>query len=150
MRILVEKEVYGERMIKMKKIYLINFSLMEKIADKKNGITTEDATAFILSVEAFFILLVGEFILMRVFPFKISNYIMFGAMALIWYYSHYVLRKKIKDAIVNSDIREGYRKLDKSEKKKYLLLSILIFFGLFLFFFAASVWAIGGYDKRWL
>lgn len=122
---------------------------MEKIADKKNGITTEDAAAFIISVEAFFILLVAEFILMRVFPFKISNYIMFGTMALIWYYSHYVLRKRIKDAIFDSDIREMYRKLDKSEKRKYLLLSILIFFGVFLFFFAASVWAIGGYDKRW-
>jgi hypothetical protein len=41
-------------MVIMKKIYLINFSLMEIIADKKNGVRTEDATAYLIGVEVFF------------------------------------------------------------------------------------------------
>ncbi len=149
MRPLVEMEVYGEKMNEMKKIYLINFSLMERIADKKNGITTEDATAYIVSVEIFFIVLIAEFILMRVLPFKISNYIMFGGMAIIWYYTHYVLRKSLKSKIADIEIRNMYRQLGKSKQQSYLLLSILLFFVVFFIFFAASVWAIGGYDKRW-
>lgn len=122
---------------------------MEKIADKKNGITTEDATAYITGVELFFICLIAEFFIIRVLPFKVSNVIMFGMMAGIWYYTHYVLRKTLKKVITNSGIRKMYKELDKSKQKSYLLLSILIFFLVFFIFFAASVWAIGGYDKRW-
>jgi hypothetical protein len=146
---LVEMEVYGEKTIEMKKIYLINFSLMEKMADKKNGVTTEDATAFIVSIEIFFVSLIAEFILIRVFPFRIANYIMFGAMAIIWYFTHYVLRKKLRRTIEDIRIRDTYRKLGKVKKTNYLLLSISIFFIVFFIFFAACVWAIGGYDKRW-
>lgn len=136
-------------MVIMKKIYLINFSLMEKIADKKNGITTEDATAYITGVELFFIFLIGEFFIMRILPFKVSNVIMFGTMAVIWYYTHYVLRKSLKKTITDVGIRKMYKELDKSKQKGYLLLSILIFFAVFFIFFAASVWTIGGYDRRW-
>lgn len=133
----------------MKKIFLINYSLMEKIADKKNGITTEDATAYITGVELFFICLMAEFFIMRMLPFKVSNVIMFGMMAGIWYYTHYVLRKTLKKAITDTGIRKMYKELDKSKQKSYLLLSILIFFLVFFIFFAGGVWAIGGYDKRW-
>lgn len=133
----------------MKKIYLINFSLMEKIADKKNGITTEDAAAYLTGVEIFFISLIGEFFIMMILPFKISNAIMFGVMAVIWYYTHYILRKSLRKIITDLGIRKIYKDLDRSKQKSYLLLSILIFFIVFFVFFAASVWTIGGYDKRW-
>lgn len=43
---------------------------MEKIADKKNGITAEDAAAFLTGVEMFFISLIGEFFIMWVLPYK--------------------------------------------------------------------------------
>lgn len=146
---LVEREVYGEKMIEMKKIYVINFSLMERIADKRNGVTTEDATAFILSVEIFFVALIAEFILIRILPFRVPNYMMFGVMAIIWYYTHYVLRKTLRRTIEDLGIREIYRQLGKATQKNYLLLSIAIFFIVFFIFFATSVWAIGGYDTRW-
>lgn len=121
-------------MVIMKRIYLINFSLMEKIADKKNGITTEDATAYVTGVELFFIYLIAEFFIIRVLPFKVSNVIMFGTMGVIWYYTHYVLRKSLKKLITDAGIRKMYKELDKSKQKNYLLLSILIFL-LFLLFF---------------
>lgn len=133
----------------MKKIYLINFSLMEKIADKKNGITTEDATAYVTGVEIFFVCLIAEFFIMRILPFRISNVIMFSVIAIIWYYTHYILRKSLKKTITDAGIRKDYKDLDRSKQKSYLLFSILIFFLIFFVFFAASVWAIGGYDKRW-
>jgi succinate dehydrogenase hydrophobic anchor subunit len=136
-------------MIEMKKIYLINFSLMERIADKKNGITTEDATAYITGVELFFVFLVIEFLIMSLLPFQVSNYLMFGVMALIWYYTHYVLRKSIGTKLHQMGLRKLYKDLSKSKQTTYLVLSILVFFIVFLFFFAASVWTIGGYDKRW-
>lgn len=136
-------------MVIMKKIYLINFSLMEKIADKKNGITTEDATAFISGVELFFIFLIGEFFIMRILPFQVSNVIMFSTMAVIWFYTHYVLRNSLKKTITDVGIRKMYKELDKSKQRGYLLLSILIFFAVIFIFFVASVWTIGGYDKRW-
>jgi succinate dehydrogenase hydrophobic anchor subunit len=122
---------------------------MEKIADKKNGITTEDAAAYLTGVEIFFIALIGEFFIMKVLPFKISNVIMFGAMAVIWYYTHYILRKSLRKIITDLGIRRMYKDLNRSRQKSYLLLSILIFFIVFFIFFAASVWTIGGYDKRW-
>jgi len=122
---------------------------MEKIADKKNGITTEDAAAFLTGVEIFFISLIGEFFIMWVFPFKISNVMMFGTIAVIWYYTHYVMRNSLKKKIIEAGIREDYKELEKSNQKHYLLLSIVIFFLVFFVFFAASVWMIGGYDKRW-
>lgn len=122
---------------------------MEKIANKKNGITTEDATAFFTGVEIFFICLIAEFFIIRILPFRVSNVIMFGAMAVIWYYTHYILRKSLKKTIIDAEIRKEYKGLNRSKQKSYLVLSILIFFLVFLVFFAASVWAIGGYDKRW-
>lgn len=132
----------------MKKIYLINFSLMERIADKKNG-TVEDATAFITGVERFFILLIIEFAVIRILPFRVNNYIMFGAIGIIWYYTHYVLRKSLGKKISALGIRKMYKDLDESKQKWFLILSILLFFATFFIFFAASVWMIGGYDKRW-
>lgn len=122
---------------------------MEKLADKKNGITTEDATAFITCVEIFFISLIIEFFIMKILPFKISNVVMFAIMGIIWYYTHYVLRKSLKGTITGIGIRAKYKELDKAKRKSYLVVSILIFFAVFFVFFAASVWAIGGYDKRW-
>lgn len=149
MLLLEEMEVYGEKMISMKKILLINYSLMEKIADKKNGITTEDATAYITGVELFFILLIFEFFIISVLPFEVSNYLMFGAMAIIWFYTHYILRKSLKIKISNIGIKMEYKQLTNQRQWSYLLLSILIFFLVFFIFFTASVWTIGGYDKRW-
>lgn len=122
---------------------------MEKLADKKNGITTEDATAFITSVEIFFISLIIEFFLMKILPFKVSNIVMFGIMGIIWYFTHYVLRKSLKGRITVTGVRAKYKELDNAKRKSYLIVSILIFFAVFFIFFAASVWAIGGYDKRW-
>lgn len=129
----------------MRKIFLINFSLMEKIADKKNGITAEEATAYITGVEMFFIGLIAEFLIVKILPFKVPNIILFGVMAVIWYYTHYILRKSLKKIIVNAGIRKVYGTLSKSKQKNYLMLSILLFF----VFFAAGVMTIGGYDKRW-
>jgi hypothetical protein len=74
---------------------------------------------------------------------------MFGIMAGIWYYTHYVLRKSLKKIIIEAGTREKYKEVEQSKRKSYLLLSILIFFLVFFVFFAASVWTIGGYDKRW-
>jgi hypothetical protein len=133
----------------MKKIFLINFALMEKIADKKNGITTEDATAFIIGIEMFFVCLIVEFSIMRILPFRISNAIMFGTMAVIWYYTHYILRKSLKKTITDAGTKREYKELDRLKQRRFLTLSIVIFFLVFVIFFAASVWAIGGYDKRW-
>lgn len=133
----------------MKKLYLINFSLMEKIADKKNGVTAEDATAYITSVEIFFLCLIVEFFIMKILPFRIPNVVMFGVMAIIWFYTHYILRKSLGKKLTESGVRSMYKQLEKSKQKTYLVFSILIFFIVFIIFFAGSVWAIGGYDKRW-
>ena len=122
---------------------------MEKIADKKNGVTTEDATAYITSVEIFFVCLILEFSIMKILPFRIPNVVMFGVMAIIWLYTHYILRKSLGKAITEKGVRSMYKQLGKSKQKTYLVFSILIFFVVFIIFFAGSVWAIGGYDKRW-
>lgn len=122
---------------------------MEKIADKKNGITTEDATAYITGVELFFIFLMIEFAVMRILPFKLNDFIVYGTMAVIWYYTHYILRKSLKKTIADLGIRKVYKELDKSKQKSYLVLSILIFFALFFIFFAIGVLTIYNYDKRW-
>ena len=137
-------------MVTMKTLYLINFSLMEKIADKKNGITTEDAAAYITGVEIFFICLMGEFVLMRILPFKLNNIVVYGTMAIVWYFTHYVLRKSLKKTITDLGIRKIYKELDKSKQKSYLILSILIFFAIFFTFFTIGALTIYNYDKRWL
>jgi hypothetical protein len=133
----------------MKRIYLINFSLCEKIADKKNGITTEDAAAYITCVEIFFTSLIAEFLVMRILPFKLNDFLVYGTMAIVWYFTHYILRKSLRKKITDLGIRKMYKQLDKSEQKNYLILSILIFFAAFFIFFIAAVWMIGGYNKRW-
>lgn len=132
----------------MKKIYLLNFSLMEKIADKKNGITTEDATSFVTCVEIFYLLLMAEFTIMRILPFKVKDYVMYTILVLIGLYTHFVLRKVLKKIIVDLGIRKTYKSLDKSQQKRNLALSVLIFFGMFFIFFIVCVWAIGGYYKK--
>jgi 4-hydroxybenzoate polyprenyltransferase len=133
----------------MNKIYLINFSLMEKIADKKNGITTEDATAFITGVEWFFVGLMVEFILMRLIPIKFDKFIVFGVMAVIWYYTHYMLRKSLGILIKERGIRALYKKLGSRTQKIYLALSIVMFFLIFFIFFIVGVLTIYNYDKTW-
>jgi hypothetical protein len=131
------------------KIYLVNFSLMEKIADKKNGVTTEDATAFITGVECFFIGLMIEFFLMWVIPYKFNKFIVFGVMAAIWYYTHYMLKKSLGTIIKDRGIRNQYKNLASKTQKSYLALSIVMFFLIFFIFFAVAVITIGGYDKTW-
>jgi hypothetical protein len=133
----------------MNKIYLINFSLMEKIADKKNGITTEDATAFITGVEWFFVGLMIEFFLMWAIPYKFNKFIVFGVMTVIWYYTHYMLRKSLRVVIKDRGIRGLYKNLKSKTQKTYLALSIVMFFLIFFIFFAVAVITIGGYNKNW-
>ena len=126
-------------MVVMKKIYLINFSLCEKIGDKKNG-TVEDAASFITCTEFFFIFLSIEFIFISLLPVKISPYILGGIGIVTWYYTNYVMRKKLKDTIVNFKIRQLYRSLDKRVTRKYFILSIILFF-------AITVFTLQGYYK---
>ena len=135
-------------MVTMKKIYLINFSLMEKIADKKNGITTENAAAFITGVELFFIYLMIEFVIMKFLPFKLKGFIVYGAMAVIWYYTHHSLRKSLTKKITSLGIRKTYKELSRSKQKSYLILSILIFFAVFFIFLATGALTIYNYNKR--
>ena len=123
---------------------------MEKIADKKNGIITEDAAAYITGVEVFFIFLMVEFFLMRILPFKINNIVVYGTMAIVWYFTHYVLRKSLKKTITDLGIRKMYKELNKSKQKNYLILSILIFFWIFFAFFIIGALTIYNYNKRWL
>ncbi|MCG2614724.1 hypothetical protein LZZ85_10550 [Terrimonas sp. NA20] len=131
----------------MRKIFLINFSLMERIADKKNGITTEDAAGFLTGVELFFLALVGEFIIIRLLPISVSLWFLLGVMMVLWYITHYRMRKTFRKRYLELDIRKDYKGLSPGRKRRYLMLSILIFLGIFLFFFAMSVMLIGGYLK---
>lgn len=130
----------------MKKLYLINFSLMEKIGDKKNG-TVEDATSFITCTEIFFALLAIEFIIIAIIPVKVSPYFLGGVSIAIWFFTNYMLRKSLKTKIVQSGIRQQFKQLPKTTAKTYLGLSILLFFMNFFLFFAITVWTLGGYYK---
>jgi|GEM_PF-3281888 len=120
----------------MRKIFMINFSLMEKIADKKNGITTEDAAAFMTGVELFFLLLIAEFAIVRILPFKVDLWLILILAAIIWYFTHYQLRSIYRKRMVEMKIVKDYKLLSSGERRRYLILSIAIFFGVFLFFFS--------------
>lgn len=122
---------------------------MEKIADKKNGITTEDAAAYLTGVEVFFVCLMTEFIVLKFLPFRVSNFIIYGIMAIIWYYTHYILRKILARKMIETEVRKIYKMLIKSQKRTYLILSILFFFVLFFIFFATGFLTIYNYNKRW-
>lgn len=108
---------------------------MEKIADKKNGITTEDAAAYLTGVELFFVYLMAEFIIMKFLPFKLNDFIIYGVIAVLWYYSHYVLRKILKKRITDLQIRKIYQSSSRSKQKQYLVLSVLFFFTVLFIFF---------------
>ena len=53
-------------------------------------------------------------------------------MAVIWYYTHYVLRELLKKKIIEACIRDDYKELGKSKQKRYLLVSIVIFILIFV------------------
>ncbi len=133
-------------MVIMKKVYLINYSLMEKIGDKKNG-TIDDAASFIICTELFFVFLSVEFIIISLLPIKVSPYVLGGIGVLIWYYTNYVMRKKLKQSIIALKIQQEYKRLNRKIANRYLLLSILIFFVNFFLFFAITVWTLQGYYK---
>lgn len=132
----------------MKKIFLINYSLMEKIADKKNGVTTEDASAYITGVELFFLLQIVEFLIIRLLPFKISLPVILAVMSILWYFTHYSMRKVYRKRIIELKIRNIYKGLNKSKRRKYFWASILLFFLNFLVFFIAGAILIGGYTSN--
>jgi hypothetical protein len=119
---------------------------MEKLADKKR-MTTEEAASYIMSVEFLFLLLMVEFIIMRLLPFKISNYVMYGAMIVIYGFTNFVVRKSMTRSMLQSGIRKEYKLLDRSVRRNYLILSVFLFFIVFFVFFAAGVLTIGDYDK---
>lgn len=121
---------------------------MEKIADKKNGVTTEDASAFITGVELFFLLLIVEFAIVRLLPFKVSLFVLLGVMAVLWYITHYSMRKVYKKRIMELEVRNIYKGLSRSKRRRFIVLSIIIFFMIFFIFFIASVILIGGYSKQ--
>ena len=133
-------------MVNMKKLFLINFSLMEKIGDKKNG-TVEDATSFITCTELFFAFLAIEFIVIALLPIKVSPYILGGVGVVIWYYTNYIMRKSLRGTITTLKIRQLYKELDSSVAKNYLILSVVLFFVNFFLFFAITVWTLEGYYK---
>jgi len=132
----------------MRKIFLVNFSLMDKIADKRNGVTTEDASAFITGVELFFLLQIVEFLIIRLLPFKVSLQVLLGAMAIIWYFTHYTMRKVYRKRIIELKIRNIYNGLNKSKRRKYFWASIFLFYMTIFVFFVMSVILIGGYIKK--
>lgn len=133
-------------MVSMKKIFLINFSLMEKIGDKKNG-TVEDATSFITCTELFFVFLSIVFIVISFLPMKVNPYVLGGLGIIIWYYTNYVMRKNLSVAVTDLKIPQLYKSLDSRVAKRYLILSIVLFFANFLLFFAITVWTLQGYYK---
>jgi hypothetical protein len=130
----------------MKKLLLINFSLMQKIGDKKNG-NVEDATSFITCTELFFVFLEIEFILISLLPIKVSPYILGGIGIILWYYTNYVMRKSLRISIANFKISHLYKNLNTTTAKNYFILSLIFFFCNFFLFFAITVWTLQGYYK---
>ena len=121
---------------------------MAKLADKKR-MTIEGATSFITSFEIFFVLIMIEFVIIRILPFRISNYVLFGAMITIWYYTNYIMRKSLTKAITDTGIKKEYQLMSKSAQRNYLILSIILFYTVIVALVAIGAITIGGYDKRW-
>lgn len=119
---------------------------MEKIGDKKNG-TVEDATSFITCTELFFVFLSIVFIVISFLPMKVNSYVLGGLGIIIWYYTNYVMRKNLSVAVTDLKIPQLYKSLDSRVAKRYLILSIVLFFANFLLFFAITVWTLQGYYK---
>ena len=63
-------------------------------------------------------------------------------MIVIWYYTNYVMRKNLSVAVTDLKIPQLYKSLDSRVAKRYLILSIVLFFVNFLLFFAITVWTL--------
>ncbi|RYE54170.1 MAG: hypothetical protein EOP48_12870 [Sphingobacteriales bacterium] len=132
----------------MKTLYLINFCLIAKIAFKKDN-SLEKGTAYVTSTEIFFSCLGIGCLILKLLPFKVHDYVIYGLMSIIGYLCFYPLCKFVTGTIVGSTIRISYSKLIKKQRQLFFLAGILIFYGVFLGFLALGFATIYGYDNKW-
>lgn len=120
---------------------------MRKIGDLNKG-TFESHTAYLTSVELFFLGLSGFFVVLKLLPIRISPFVFGILVVAIWYYSMYFLRKKLMHYAISLKMADRFKMLEKGEITQNRSLSVVIFcfaFGLFCFL---GVILIGGYYKN--